>query len=506
MEPDERNIGDGLRERATARDQHRKRLTMTQSLYWYDLETSGTEPRWDRIVQFGGFRTDLELNPIGDEYCTYVRLPDDVLPNPTATLVTGITPGLTREKGISEFEALDTIHRLFSVPGTCVAGFNSLRFDDEFIRFALYRMLMDPYGREWRNNNSRWDIIDLVRATGALRRDGIVWPTNEEGLPTYRLEDMTRANGLDHGHAHDALSDVRATVGVAKMIRTAQPRLYDYYFHNRRKKSVRKLLEPFGARLCLHVSGMYPRERYCCAPVMSLCRHPTNSNSIIVADLSQDIEPLLQWSEDEIRERLFTPGVDNRPPLKEIRINRCPFVAGLEVMDEENWSRIGFRKKDVDKRHRRLKKPGIAKKIMRVYQRPPQQGFADPDAALYDAFLQDADRSRCDAFLDGIRRGDWPELDFVDKRLHTLVARLKSRSFPDRVSPEEAAEWRQFVSRKLHAPEGPWLTLPAYFEALQIARAEALEQPASGREVELLDALISYGQMLERQYPADGVA
>ena len=174
---------------------------MTDSLYWYDLETSGTEPRWDRIVQFAGFRTDLDLNHIGDEYCTYVRLSDDVLPDPRATLVTGITPALTHSEGISEFEALDKIRMLFSQPRTCVTGFNSLRFDDEFVRFGLYRMLMDPYGREWQNDNSRWDIIDLVRATGALRRDGIVWPTTEEGLPTYRLEDMTCANGLDHGHA-----------------------------------------------------------------------------------------------------------------------------------------------------------------------------------------------------------------------------------------------------------------------------------------------------------------
>jgi len=483
-----------------------QRSAMTQSMYWYDLETSGTQPRWDRIVQFGGFRTDMDLNPIGDEYCTYVRLPDDVLPNPQATLVTGITPELTRQEGVSEFEALEKILMLFSKPQTCVAGFNSLRFDDEFMRFGLYRMLMDPYAREWQNDNSRWDIIDLVRATGALRRDGIVWPTNEEGLPTYRLEDMTRANGLDHGNAHDALSDVRATVGVARMIKTAQPRLYDYFFRHRRKKSVRNLLEPYGARLCLHVSGMYPRERFCCAPVMSLCRHPTNSNSIIVADLSQDIESLLQWSIEDIREKLFSPGAADRPPLKEIRINRCPFVAGLEVMDEENWSRTGFRTKDVEKRYRRLKKPGIAQKIMRVYSGRVQEDATDPDAGLYDSFLQDADRNRCVSFLAEAKEGGWGPMDFDDKRLHALARRLKSRSFPDRQTPEERAEWHEFVTAKLHSAEADWLTLPAYFESLEKARAEALEEPASGRAVELLDALIVHGRELADRYPIEGRA
>ncbi|MGE0622757.1 MAG: exodeoxyribonuclease I [Pseudomonadales bacterium] len=478
---------------------------MAQSLYWYDLETSGTEPRWDRIVQFGGFRTDMSLKPIGDEYCTYVRLPDDVLPNPQATLVTGITPELTHREGVSEFEALCRIRTLFSEPGTCVAGFNNLRFDDEFIRFGFYRMLMDPYAREWQNDNSRWDIIDLVRATGALRRDGIVWPTNEEGLPTYRLEDMTRANGLDHGQAHDALSDVRATVAVARMILEAQPRLYEYYFNLRRKKAVRKLLEPYGARLCVHVSGMYPRERYCSAPVISVCRHPTNSNSIIVADLGHDIEPLLRCSEDEIREKLFTPGPNSdRPPLKEIKINRCPFVAGIEVLDDEGWSRIGARQRDVEKRQRRLKQPGVAQKIMRVFAGRPMDQIEDPDAALYDAFLQDADRSRCDRFLEGVNEGGWVDLDYSDKRLHALASRLKARSFPERMTAEERQAWHDFVSEKLHADAAPWLTLPAFFENLERSQAELEERPASGRERELLATLAEYGRDLNGRYPPPG--
>ncbi|MEM8765805.1 MAG: exodeoxyribonuclease I [Pseudomonadota bacterium] len=476
---------------------------MAHSLYWYDLETSGTEPRWDRIVQFGGFRTDMDLNEIGDEYMTYVELPDDVLPNPQATLVTGITPAQTHAEGVSEFEVLRHIRKLFSEPQTCVAGFNSLRFDDEFIRYGFYRMLMDPYAREWQNENSRWDIIDLVRATGALRRDGIVWPTNEEGLPTYRLEDMTRANGLDHGHAHDALSDVRATVAVARMIKTAQPRLYDYFFKKRRKKAVRSLLEPYGARLCLHVSGMYPRERFCSAPVLSLCRHPTNSNSIIVADLAQDVEPLLSWSEEQIREKLFLPGrIPDRPPLKEIKINRCPFVAGIEVMDEENWDRIGFRRKDIDKRQRRLKQPGLAQKIMRVYANRFGDKQSDPDAALYDAFLQDADRSRCNDFLDRIEDDEWPRADFDDKRLHVLAERLKARSFAGRMDAAEVADWQAFVTQKLNATGADWLALPDYFERLQSARAELQEEPARGRELALLNELEQHGRMLADRYPA----
>ncbi len=479
---------------------------MTNSLYWYDLETSGTQTRWDRVVQFAGFRTDMDLNPIGDEYCTYVKLADDVLPAPDATLVTGITPAQTLREGISEWQMLTRVQALFSQPQTCVVGYNSLRFDDEFIRNGFYRMLLEPYAREWQNDNSRWDIIDLVRACGALRRDGIQWPVTEAGLPVYRLELLTKANGLEHGNAHDALSDVRATVALAKLIKTAQPRLYDYYFNQRYKKQARKLLEPYGSRICLHVSGMYPRERYCSAPVVSVCRHPTNSNSIIVADLSEDIEPLLQWSPEQIRENLFKAGAKQRPPLKEIRINRCPFIAGFDVMTEENFARIGFDKKAIEERKRRLQKPGIVQKIASVYRDSKQEVAIDPEAALYDAFLRDSDRSRCASLQEGLHAGEWLDLDYDDKRLLSLSQRLKARHFHELLSPAEATQWQEFVTAKLHAEEAPWLTLQTYTQRIEELRAQETDTEGataaeSERRTRLLDALAEHATTLAERYP-----
>ena len=467
---------------------------MTQSFYWYDLETSGTDPRWDRIVQFAGLRTDADLNEIGDAVSTYVRLPDDVLPNPDAARVTGITPELTHERGIGEWQALTRINELFAQPGTCVAGYNSLRFDDEFVRHGLYRALMDPYAREWQGGNSRWDLIDLVRAAGALRRDGVEWPRDADGLPVYRLELLTVANGIEHGQAHDALSDVRATVALARLIRDAQPKLFDYYLSCRDKKFVRSLLEPFGARLCVHVTGMYPRDRYATAPIVSVCRHPTNSNAIIVADLARDVEQLVQGSEEEIREALFRPGNADRPPLKEVRLNRCPFVAGIEVLDDENWSRLGFDRKLIAERQRRLQKPGIAKKLMRVYSRGPREPAPDPEAALYEGFVGDADRSRCQTLQRLLAENRWQDLDFVDKRLVALAGRLKARSFPDKLTPGERADWHAFVRDKLFAEDAPWLTLPEYRARLAAMRADPTADDA------LLDSLEAHAARLEGEY------
>ncbi len=474
---------------------------MAASYYWYDLETSGTDPRWDRVVQFAGLRTDLDLNPVGDEYSTYVELPDDVLPNPDATLITGITPALTRSEGMSEWHALHKIEQLFSKPQTCVTGYNSLRFDDEFIRHGFYRMLLDPYAREWKNGNSRWDIIDLVRATGALRRDGINWPTDDEGLPVYRLELLTKANGLEHGQAHDAMSDVRATLALAQLIRRQQPKLFDYYFQGRFKKQVRQLLEPYGARVCLHVSGMYPRTRYCAAPVVSVCRHPLNSNSIIVADLSQDVEPLISWTEERIRENLFAEKPELRPGLKEIRVNRCPFVAGIEVLNDENWSRLGFDSRQIKERQRRLARPGVARKLMRVYGERRRDASVDVEAALYEAFLQDQDRDRCVSLQREVDSGGWVDLDFSDSRLRELAQRLKARSFAERLTPAEREEWHEFVRDKLMARDAPWLTLERFSERVAALQENLPADPAAAeRQSRLLAELSGYADQLKQKY------
>ena len=250
--------------------------------------------------------------------------PMDVLPNPNASLVTGITPQQTHSQGVTETQALLKINEIFSAPKTCVAGYNSLRFDDEFMRYGLYRNLLDPYAREFRNGNSRWDLIDLVRATGALRRDGIEWPVDEEGLPVYRLEILTAANGISHGKAHDAMSDVHATIGLARLIKKAQPKLFDYYLSLRQKKQVRGLLEPYGARLCVHISAMYTRARFGVGPVLSIARHPTNSNSVIVVDLGEDIDSVLDLSADEIAKQLFAPGTHARPATERDPIEPLP--------------------------------------------------------------------------------------------------------------------------------------------------------------------------------------
>jgi len=439
------------------------------SFFWYDLETSGTSPKWDRVTQFAGLRTDLALKETGEEYETYVQLPADVLPSPGAALVTGITPQRIHNEGISEWEAFRKILALFSRPGTCVAGYNSLRFDDEFTRYGLYRMLMDPYAREWQNGNSRWDLIDLGRAARALRPEGINWPT-VDGRPVFKLEALAAENGIEHSAAHDAMSDVRATVGFARCIREHQPMLFDYYFKARAKRAPRELLEPIGRKLCVHVSGMYPHSQSNLAPVISLARHPLNNNSYLVADLSQNIEPLLNWGVDELREALFSSGGHQRPPLKEIRINRCPFLSGANVLRSQDLARLDLSIAKLTDRQEQLLKANVGKKIAQVYARQPSPAPADVDAALYEGFLGDADRAACEDFQSSLVNGVWPQsISFKDDRLRELSFRLKARCFPHLLTETEQHRWSEFVSEKLSSPNAAWLTLPKAREQLDEA-------------------------------------
>ena len=469
---------------------------MANSFYWYDLETSGLSPKWDRIVQFAGCRTDAELNLLDDEYITYVSLPDDVLPNPNATLVTGITPSILESQGIREIDALRVISKSMSEPGTCVVGYNNLRFDDEFIRYSFYRNFLDPYSREWKNGNSRWDLLDLVRATGALRRDGINWPQDEEGLPVYKLEELTKHNQIEHGSAHDALSDVRATIGMAKLIYQNHPKIFEYYFALRDKKQVRQVLEPYGIKTCLHISGIYPRARFGVAPVISLARHPTNNNAVIVADLAEDIDSLVSMTSEEIKSRLYSKDFEDRLPLREIRINRCPFVVGFDVLTPENIDRLEIDMKIVEDRAKKLRQPGVGQKIASAFEYPNREANTDVDAALYEGFLQDEDRSRCLSFHQALERGEYPTLDFRDKRLTVLLERLKMRSFPEFASDQEKKDWSDWVGQKLLA-EGDHLNLKKFQSEIEQLRKESLLPEKKHR---LLDELLDYAQKLTLKY------
>lgn len=427
------------------------------SILWHDYETFGGDPRCDRPCQFAAIRTDLDLNVIDEPFTLYCKPAPDFLPDPISVAITGITPQHALAQGVNEAEFCARIAREFMEEGTCGAGYNSLRFDDEVTRCLLYRNFYDPYEREWKNGNSRWDLIDLVRMTQALRPEGIEWPTRDDGSPSFRLEELTRANKIEHTGAHDALADVRATIAVAKLVKDKQPKLFDYMFNLRSKHRVLPLLDLAKQEPVVHASRMFAASRGCLALVLPLCRHPQNPNGIIVADLLSEPGAWMKLDADTLRERLFKRSADRaegeeRIPLKTVHINRCPALAPINVLTPAIIARYAL---DMDAvyRHRQelLAERDLVARLRAVFQDRDRPSETDPDAMLYSGgFFGDHDRR----LAEKVRRSQPQQLaadtfPFHDARLPELLFRYRARNFPDTLNAGEQERWRDYCRRRL---------------------------------------------------------
>lgn len=471
---------------------------MSKTFYWHDYETWGADPRRDRAAQFAGLRTDEELNPVGDPLVLFCRPADDLLPQPDACLVTGITPQLSERNGIVEAEFAAAIHRELAAAGTCGVGYNSIRFDDEVTRNLLYRNFYDPYGREWKDGNSRWDLIDTMRLAHALRPDGIVWPARPDGSASFRLEDLTTANGIEHAGAHDALADVRATIALARLLREQQPRLLDYALTLRDKRRVGEILAK-GEPL-LHVSARYPAQQGCIAPVMPVARHPDSANGVICFDLREDPGPLLALGAEEIHKRLFTPvaelaeGVD-RIPLKTVHTNRCPVLAPMSTLTADAAECWQIDRGTVMGHAERLRASSeLAQKVQQVHRLAVFAPETDPELMIYSGgFFTDSDRRTMDR-LRGLSPRDLAggHFAFKDPRLPQMLLRYRARNWPQTLSDEEREQWSAYRFERLTDPDGGGsITIDVYEGRIMSLRASLADDPA---KVRLLDELAAWGE------------
>ncbi|WP_034943080.1 exodeoxyribonuclease I [Erwinia oleae] len=415
---------------------------------FHDYETFGKSPSLDRPAQFAGVRTDMDFNIIGEPEVFYCRPADDYLPQPEAVMITGITPQVAQEKGVDEAAFAGRIHRLFSEPNTCVVGYNNVRFDDEVTRNLFYRNFYDPYGWSWQNGNSRWDLLDVMRACYALRPQGITWPENDDGFPSFRLEHLTKANGVAHENAHDAMSDVYATIAMAKLVKEKQPRLYDFLFSHRNKQKIVTLVDIPQMKPLLHISGMFGAFRGNTSWIAPLAWHPENKNALIVCDLAGDITPLRELDAEALRERLYTRRDDLGDaapvPLKLLHINKCPVVAPANTLRPEDAGRLGIdRQRCLDNLALLRQLPDVREKVVALFaEAEPFPPSDDVDAQLYDGFFSDADRSAM-RILQQTTPENLPALDltFNDARINKLLFRYRARNFPGTLDEAEQKRW-----------------------------------------------------------------
>ena len=415
---------------------------------FHDYETFGTHPALDRPAQFAAIRTDEDFNIIGEPEVFYCKPADDYLPQPGAVMVTGITPQEARDKGVNEAEFARRIHDLFTVPNTCVVGYNNIRFDDEVTRNIFYRNFYDPYAWSWQNRNSRWDLLDIMRACYALRPEGISWPENEEGLTSFRLEHLTRANGIEHSNAHDAMADVYAMFGAWRG----------------------------------NTSWVAP-----------LAWHPDNRNAVIMVDLAGDISPLLELDSDALRERLYTPkselGDLPAVPVKLVHINKCPVLAQANTLRPEDADRLGInRQQCLDNLKVLRENPQVREKVVAIFaEAEPFVPSENVDAQLYNGFFSDADRAAMNILLQTEPR-NLPALDitFADKRIEKLIFNYRARNFPGSLDETEQERWLQH-RRNVFTPE----YLQSYAQELEMLYSQ---YEGDSEKQALLKALFQYAQ------------
>jgi len=470
------------------------------SFLFYDLETFGADPRTTRIAQFAAVRTDAELNAIDAPTSLFVKPADDLLPSPAATMITGITPQNALRDGLSEAAAFARIYEEMARPDTCTLGYNSLRFDDEFVRNGFFRNFHDPYEREWRNGNSRWDLLDVLRMAYALRPEGIAWPLREDGAVSFRLEHLAHANDVREGDAHEALSDVLALIGLARKLRQAQPKLWDYALRLRDKRHVAQLVDPVRMLPVLHVSQRFPAARMCSAPVIPVARHPKIDSRIIVFDLEQDPHALLTLSPEEIADHLYTPTADLpegavRVALKEIHVNKCPIVVPWEHLRAPDFERLAIHREQAEQRAQLLRDagPALAEKVRQVYATTRERTANDVDGSIYDGFLGDGDKRKFSTVrsLPPSMLGTH-DFAFTDPRMPELLFRYRARNWPDSLDAAERERWNDYRRGRLMRDAGlSEYTFDTYFHEIAALRAVHADH---GGKLALLDALDDWGR------------
>lgn len=490
---------------------------MAESILWYDLETFGVDPAYDRVAQFAAIRTDPELRELDDGHMLFCRPTPDYLPDPKSCLLTGIGPERCLADGLPEYAFFSRVNALLSQPGTCGAGYNSIRFDDEFVRYGLYRNLYDPYRREYQDGNTRWDLLDVMRAAADLRPEGLVWPRDAEGRPSFRLEALSQANGIEHSHAHDALADVRATIALARLLRARQPRFFDWAWRQRSKEAVKRQVNLHKRLPFVHVSGMLGGPRGHTSLMAPIVTMPGNPNCILCYDLRYDPAELLALDPAAVRRRIFTKSDElseaglERIHIKGVHLNRSPFVAPPRILEEDGAAeRLGIDLAACRAHWQALRGEALlAQKLIKVYEREQRPADADPDFSLYAGFATDRDRTFLDAahyeadqerpaaesaaaLLELARR-----LQFDDRKYNELLRRFAARNWPGALPDDEAKRWKSFCASRLLMPPGDRLVNLDFYRRKVAEHMADTQLPAPGKLV--LRDLADWAARLDRE-------
>ena len=479
-----------------------------------DYETFNRNPKGGRASQFASLRTDYYLNidPASAQNIFCEQNYDNV-PSPQAALITKITPQkiLKIKTGAiklppssfpffpnvyNEYWFTYHINKEMSKPFTCTLGYNSFKFDDEFTRNLLYRNLFDPYEREWKNHNSRYDVYYLVLATYVLKPHLLNFPpaidkvTKEQlvhsktnlPLPSFRLEELSVANGIHHINAHDAFSDVEATIGIMKKIKDGDASFFEEMFRFRKKNEVDMWLSRNQNQPFIHISQFYGKENYCLGVLFQIM---TVNSEVLCLNLAHDISPLILLEGEDLANYLFPPKKGNLPSPKhtvKFRFNQCPILANLK----EYWHIFSDLEIDTTSFRQNLNLIKDNFELLKLKLRPLYfKEFAtsnlnlDSDLGIYSGFFSNDETNQAKVVHFQIEGNKLADFDYsrFSPRLKEMFFKIKARNFPYTLSPSEKNQWILYSkSRVLDPVIGAELTLDQFYKEVEDIRNSSLSK------------------------------
>ena len=448
------------------------------SFFWYDYETWGKSPFLDRIVQFGGVRTNDDLEQTGKTIQLYCQPGLDTPIGPGAVNIHGVMPMEAHKHGLPESEFATRIHTELSRGDTCSVAYNGMKFDHDFTRGLFYRNLRDPYAWAWKNENTYWDTLDLIRAAFLLIPEALQhWPKKEGGAPSFKLEDLSDANLKQDqiSKHHDAVSDSVHMWLLAKLIREQAGELWDHALTLRYKWNVEEIMN--RGRPVLYVAGKIHTDRHCATLISPL--GVNKQGKIYGFDLSFDPEPFLKpygkWTPED--------KVQARDSIRSLKYKRSPFVCEWSEIEDlaspamsmnDILDKMRLTEGDVQARHAMIReytegkaRNSLAKYIQTMRMEPQVTDslqVTDPDEAIYEGFFSEYDRQQMNLVREQGPKSNWRAVHSSDQRVEPLVFRYIARNFPEVLNDDEKTRWYAYCrNRLLEHRQKRWVTADQVF-------------------------------------------
>lgn len=436
-------------------------LINTNHFIWHDYETSGINKALDRPVQFAAIKTDNYLKPTGEQWDFYCKLTNDIIPKASAMVLTRINPFYLEKEGLEEYEFAKKIFDIMIEPNTCSLGYNTIKFDDEVTRNLFYRNFFEIYDRENKNGNSRWDLIDLTRAFYAISPDGLKWPKKDDGTPDFKLENLAKENDLIQEQAHNALSDVRATLNLAQILRKNNKDLFDYIYLMKSKENIIQLMDDNlkQYKLLGWVSSFVKANQGCLTFIQPFLKVKNFGEQYWCVDFTSSEEAFNELIQNPKKCLLnkFKKQDDEISlggALCQIRPNKSPIIIHPSKLKKVDWGRLGISGDEIKQRYAKiqsfLKNEEWLKEINEaIYELPKIEPYIDVEQKIYQGnFLSYDDKRRCSLIRGKKEPIDkmWPK--FSDERMSELLFRYKNRHSIE-TTEKEKADWKEWVKKKL---------------------------------------------------------